>query len=85
MYEYNASIIPTGLSQYRGVSINIKYVLSFPRSMFNRTHAHLKKDWMVRGLNRGKGKHFSLLLDIKTGSGTHPTSYSIGTWVISRG
>lgn len=44
------------------------------------------KGQRVCGMNPGKGKTFSLLQDMQTGSGAHPASYSMGiTRVLSQG
>ena len=45
----------------------------------------LAVDWMVRGLHPVRGRDFSLLQNIQTGSGTHPASYLMGTWYLSQG
>jgi hypothetical protein len=33
--------------------------------------------WIIQGLNHSRGKRISLLPNNKTGSGTHPASYSM--------
>ena len=43
-------------------------------------------DWMVWGSNSGRGKRLFTHLDsVQTGSGAHPASYSVRTWVLSGG
>jgi hypothetical protein len=39
--------------------------------------------WTILGLNPGRGKDFPLLQYVKTGSVTHPSSYSVGTGVFA--
>ena len=39
----------------------------------------------IQGSNSGRGKDFSLLLNIQSGSGNHPASISMGTAVFYRG
>jgi hypothetical protein len=41
--------------------------------------------WTIQGLNASRGKRFSLLQNLQTGSGAHPTCDSEGTRVLSLG
>jgi hypothetical protein len=40
---------------------------------------------MIQGLNHNRGKRFSLLQDVQTGSGAHPASYGMGNGFLSWG
>lgn len=48
-------------------------------------HSNYAMGWTVLSLNTSRETYFSLLQNNETGSGAHPTSYSMDTWVIARG
>jgi hypothetical protein len=49
----------------------------------NQYKADNTAGWMVQDLNPVRGKGFSLLQNVQTGTGAHPASYSVGTRVLS--